>query len=424
MSPIKNPFTSQTFVSIWLKHFNHSKEALTFNFIEGVSFVKNKYLPLYVNTGKNLTNGISYTLNENKTDYRKKVFFLYDIPEYYQVNNIVTESLKLKTTQQYKGFLVNLKKFENSDDYLNKHFSSNSRWKIRKSKKRLESSFNIKYDVLYGAETTKNNFDFAFNYFNILLKKRFTEKQINNHYLAPRKWKYLQELIFAMILDKQAALFVISSDNTPISIYLNFVSDKILYSALPVFDTDYSKFNVGYLDNLKHIEWCFENNIEIFDFSKGDYDYKKRLANKEYRFNFHILYDAKSIRAKVIANGILLFFKIKQKLRDKNMHIIFHKIVYFLKGKKYNKYTPLDFETEKLDPNFNKEKLIPIDFNEQEYAELKKIVIDFLYKNSESVNNVVVFKLEDSINTFYIKGNKTTEKIVFNKLLNSISNNN
>ncbi|WP_100611533.1 GNAT family N-acetyltransferase [Confluentibacter lentus] len=405
-----NPFLSNTFVSIWLKHFNNSKPAYSFKFIKDVSFVKNKFLPLYVNVGKNLTNGIIYELDEKETDFNNKVFFIYDIPEYFNVQNQPHRALKLKTVRQYVGYLANLNSYKSIDDYLNDQFSTNSRWKIKKSKRRLEACFNIKYGVLYGKDTTKDDFDFAFGYFHKLLVKRFTEKQINNHYLSQKKWTYLQDVIYHMILENKAALFVIYNDNIPISVYLNYVSPTILYSALPVFDPDYSKFNIGYIDNIKHIEWCIENKIDIFDFSKGDYDYKKRLANKAYHFDYHILYDSKSILATTLAQFIFLYFKGKQYLRDLNVNILFHKAIYFIKGKK-DVVTPLDYESKEIDKLPNEDTLIKMDFGSISNESLKKALIDFLYKKSESINSISIFEVKNENHTYIVQAKDSMELI-------------
>mgnify|MGYP000353444578 CR=1 FL=1 len=70
----QNPFTSKSFESIWSKHFNNAKEVMTFEFINGVSFLKHKFLPLHINVGKNLTKGIDYKLNIDAIDYKKKTF--------------------------------------------------------------------------------------------------------------------------------------------------------------------------------------------------------------------------------------------------------------------------------------------------------------------------------------------------------------
>ncbi|AUP77245.1 GNAT family N-acetyltransferase [Flavivirga eckloniae] len=329
-----NPFTSKEFTSIWSKHFNHSKLPISFKFAEGISFVKNKYLPLYVNTGKNLTNGLSYRLNENENDYKNKVFFIYDIPEYINQSNLETGSLKLKSVKQYKGYLANLENYSDLQNYIADNFSSRSRKAFKKYIKKLEEGFNINYKMYYGNNITKEQYDFIFDNFNRLFKKRYTEKQINNHFLTKKKWNYLKELCYPMILSKKASLFVIFDEDTPINISVNYMASNIVFGALTVFNTDYSKFNLGFIDIMKHLEWCIENNFQTFDFSKGDFEYKKRWSNKAYSFDYHILYDSNSVISSSIASFLSIYFKLKQYLRDKNIHEVFHRVLFNLKGKK------------------------------------------------------------------------------------------
>ncbi|MEC3908025.1 GNAT family N-acetyltransferase [Tamlana sp. 2201CG12-4] len=407
---INSPFSNPKFIETWSAHFNNSKLPIKFRFINNVSFIKSKYLPLYVNVGKNLTNGIFYKLENDETDYKKKVFFLYDIPEYFKIQKQPSSFLKIKSIKQYNGYLLNIKEYLDTEDYFKKKFSSKSRWKIKRAKKRLESCLNIKYDVLYGPDTSKQQYDMVFDYFNKLLKKREAEKKVNNHNLSTKKWNYLYDLVYPLILEKKAALFVIYNDNIPISIYLNYISDNVLFSAFPVFDNDYSKFNVGYVDNLKHVEWCFENNKDIFDFSKGDYKYKKRLANKEYKFEYHVLYDSKSLRSVILAKLIILYFYIKQYFREKEYNILFHKFLFFFKQK--NLKTNDGFETPYIKSMGNEYDLTKIEFYDEQYSFLKRNVLDFLFKHSESLDSINIYKINNEKQSYLIEGKKHIQKII------------
>lgn len=405
-----NPFTSNIFTSIWSKHFNNSNPEINFNFIENLSFVKNKYLPLYVNIGKNLTNGLSYTIKKDGEDYKNKVFFIYDVPSLLNIPKTESGTLKLKTIKQYKGYLANLENYTNLQDYISDNFSSRSRKVFKKHIPKLEACFNIKYKMYYGENITKDEYDFIIDNFKRLLKKRFDEKQINNHYLSDKKWNYLKALVFPMILSKKASLFVIYDKNTPINISVNYVSSNIKFGALTVFDTDYSKFNIGFIDIMKHLEWCIENKLNIFDFSKGDFEYKKRWGNKIYHFDYHILYDSSSIFATLIANTIGNYFSIKQQLRDKNLHTKFHEFIFFLKGKKTN---TSGFNLLKTDSPLLENELERLDYNLGNYAFLKRRVYEFLYKHSESINDIEVYSVKNADNTYYIKGKKDSIKILY-----------
>ncbi|AUP77244.1 GNAT family N-acetyltransferase [Flavivirga eckloniae] len=403
-----NPFISKEFTSVWSKHFNKSKPEIRFKFIKDLSFVKNKYLPMYTNMGKNLTNGLSYKLQMNESDYKNKVFFIYDIPEYINQSNPETGSLKLKSVKQYKGYLANLDNYTNLDDYLADNFTAKSRRKFRMYKRRLEESFNIDYKMYYGDNMTKEQYDVAFDYFNKLLKKRYTEKRINNHYLAEKKWSYLREVCYPMILSKKASLFVIFDNNTPIAVSINYIADDIDFGALTVFDIDYTKFNIGFIDIMKHLEWCIENNIRIFDFSKGDFDYKKRWGNKIYNFDYHILYDSSSVIAKLIASSLAGYFSLKQTLREKDLHTRFHKLIFLLKGNK-NTNTK-NFQVIKDDNEIPENDLQLIDYNTDEYAFLKKIVYDLIFNAPEAISDVNVYLVKGLEDTYCMKGKKTNIK--------------
>lgn len=409
-----NPFISEKFVSIWLKHFNDSKSALKFNFIKGVTFVKNKYLPLYINSGKNLTNGISYSLTEDAKDYKRKVFFLYDIPEYFEVNSSPTQPLKVKKIRQYKGYLANLEKYSNVDDFLKDNFSSKSKGALNSCKRRLELCFNIEYKMYYGNNISKETYDSVFKHFNLLLKKRYTGKQIDNHYLSQKKWTYVYELIYPLILEKKASLFVVYNENTPIAVSLCYVSpDNAAFGGLTVFDIDYSKFDLGFIGIMKQLEWCIHEKIKVLDYSKGDFEYKKRWGNKIYDFEYHIYYDSRSIFSRFLASVISVFFKSKQYLREQDLHTRFHKITFFLKGKKKKKVAPKNFEMTPIKNLKNLGDLLKIEMNDDNFQFLKEHIFKFLYRYSENINDINIYTIVNSSNSYIIAAKSHNVKITF-----------
>lgn len=413
-----NPFTSKKFVAVWSKHHDDAKPAINFNFIKNLSFTKNKHFPLYINSGKNLTNAMHYSVSTLKEhhDYKNKVFLIYDVPSYFEITNNLGshKSLKLKKIKQYKGYLANLKTYTNLETYINDNFSSRSNRVFKKCIKRLELSFNITYKMYYGDNLTKDEYDFIFDCFKTLLRKRYDEKQINNHFATDNKLNYLHELMHPLIQLKQASIFVIYNSNVPISISLNYNSDNILFGALTVFDTDYSKFNIGYIDIMKHLDWCLNQKIQIFDFSKGEFDYKKRWGNTEYDFEYHVFYDDKSLVSILIAYVVLAFFSFKQYLRRHHLDSLFHKVMFLLKGNK-----------QKLSKKSLKTNIIPIktldeddcleliDIKDMPYTFLRKHVNDFLFKYEENQHDLKVFKLDNLVNAFVIKGKNNIEKIIF-----------
>ncbi len=65
-------------------------------------------------------------------------------------------------------------------------------------------------------------------------------------------------MAYPLILEKKASLFVIYNKETPMAITYNYHTEDTLIDAITVFDIDYSKFNIGYVNNLKLLNWCFD----------------------------------------------------------------------------------------------------------------------------------------------------------------------
>ena len=73
---------------------------------------------------------------------------------------------------------------------------------------------------------------------------------------------------------------------------------------------------------------------QTLDFSKGYFDYKKRMCTLEYNFEYHIIYDTNSIVSKSIGAAYYAFFELKAYMRKKGLDVKFHKFTYFIKNKK------------------------------------------------------------------------------------------
>ncbi|WP_420600860.1 GNAT family N-acetyltransferase [Flagellimonas sp.] len=410
-----NPFSSNTFISVWSKHFSANKPLTSFDFITDLFFVKHPFLPVYTNVGKTHTKGIDYHLSsQNTKDYKKKVCLIYDAPTYFNIE-IKTDSttLKVHRIKQYPGFLISLNDFNGFDDYFTTTFRKSSRYKLKKYKRKLELCFDIQYKMLFG-DISKEEYDSVFGYFKELLEKRFAYKKVTNNNLDNKEWSFYLDVAYPMILEKKASLFVIYANSVPIGVTLNYFSDSILFDAITVFDMDYSKFHLGSVTIMKLIEWCFENNIETFDFSKGYFDYKKRWATKTYPFEYHIYYDSESMISKTIAYGIKSFYTLKQSLRDRNINEKLHKLTFWCR----NLINPDDsrityeFKSVKDEVSMESADRINIDLPENQF--LKPMVFDFLYVENESFSQLKLYRLENKTKSYLLEGG--TAKAVLNVL--------
>ena len=397
-----NPFTSHTYTSIWNKYFGITK---THNLrgLKNLSFFKVKYLPLFVNIGKNLTKGMSYNFDK---DYQfpqigNKVYLIHDVPEYFNLETHQHPRFKIKRVRQYKGFLADLEGFNSLEEFMSSRYNSKARYKYRRNIKRLESCFDIKYENYFGA-ISKEEYQKLFDVFLELLEKRFSKKREKYDQLS--HWKFYKALIYQMILEKKASLFVIKHHETPISIMMNFHSNDTVFNAIPVFDIAYAKFTLGYTNIMKVIEWCIANNIRFFDFSKGDYDYKARWGNKAYNFEYHIMYNPKSVISNVLAFGIEKYFALKQIMREKDFNKLYHNTIYRLnpKSKKEKNIRIEVSEIDKIDTRKTSNSIEKTIIKSIEYVELREIIYNNLFENKVHINNVALYPLKDE-NNFYLE---------------------
>ncbi|MGB5668553.1 MAG: GNAT family N-acetyltransferase [Maribacter sp.] len=401
---ISNPFTSDTFSTIWSKHFSQSLSATHFSSLNNLRFEKHKFLPLYFNYGKTHTKGISYDfVNSNIAEIKGKVLLIYDVPTYFRINNeFKPKSLKLHKIKQYPGFLIELESFKDLNEYLANTFNKSSRYKLKKYKNKLEACFDVNYKMFYG-EMLKSEYDFIFEAFNNLLTKRFNDKQESNNNLEKQEWDFYYEVAYPMILEKKAGLFVIYNGSQPIGVTLNYFSEDILFDAITVFDIDYAKFHLGSITIMKLIEWSIQQNIKIFDFSKGYFDYKKRWATKEYDFEYHIYHDPSSISSKAVAILLKNFFRAKQFLRDKKVNEKLHQLTFWLRNKSNKNKSSLQYEFSNVEQGFKKEELTEVDLKSKDNDFLKPIIFDFLYLNNESFKNLKIHRVIDDNSLFIIQ---------------------
>tara|TARA_R110002049_G_scaffold293219_3_gene478104 strand:- start:2221 stop:3462 length:1242 start_codon:yes stop_codon:yes gene_type:complete len=400
-----NPFLYSAFTTKWLTHFNKNKKEFLFSYFPDLAFIKNTYIPLYTNIGKTNTKGISYTLaNEEDKSLRNNSFLIYDVHSYFHKTAPINSSrFRLKKTVQYPGYLCELENFSSVAAYMKKNLSKNSNYKFNLYKRKLEHCFDISYTMYYGA-IPKKTYIHLFTVFHQLLVKRFAEKQESNNNLDPTEWDFYVDVTYPMILEKKAALFVTYNKEQPIAISLLFFSDTIAFDTIRVFDTDYAPFRLGTISIIEQLQWCVENGIKYLDFSKGHYEYKERWATTKYNFEYHILYDSKGGISRLIAHTIVSYFRLKNYLREKNIHMLFHKFTFLVRSKKENrtqneKAVFLATTNRPLATN-----LKPIDMDAKENARLLKFTYQFMYNTSEKLTDIHLYEITNKANCFYIEG--------------------
>ncbi len=324
-----NPFLSNTYQSIWRKHFAAHSSVYHFSFTKSFGFTKHSYLPVYYNTGGVQTKGINYNVSQYlEEDYKNKIFIVFDIPSFIsEKNNPDSSSLSLKYSRQYAGFLCDFTGYKDSEDYIKQTLSKKSWAKLRNRLRVLEQTFSIRYQM-YQSDITQEEFHFLFKEFKLLLHKRFTDKKTVNINLNDQEWPFYEEVVFNMMQEDKAALFVTYDKNHPIAFALLLKEGPIVYDTIRVFDIAYAKYQVG-TTSIKHlIDWCFVNNIEKLDFSKGYFEYKERWCNTPYHFNYHIWYDNNSLWIRFLALLIIKGYNLKQWLRQFHVNDLYYRLKY------------------------------------------------------------------------------------------------
>jgi hypothetical protein len=345
-----------------------------------------------------------FSNNNNLQQLKKNIIIVKDIPRYFDIEiKDLSQHIKYFNVEQYSGFSINFQDVKSTDDYLKSRFGNNSRYKLRRSVKKLENCFDISYKMYFG-EIPKDEYDFIFDEFFRLLEIRSKEKGIIDNRNLKKK-DYYHKLVYTFILQKKASFFIIYNGKYPIDICLNFHLDNIVYQLIRTYDINYSKFNTGYIDLIKQMEWCIDNNISFINFSYGDYYWKRRWCNMVYKYDTHIFFNSKSIKSIVKALIYSFEIKIKHILREKKIIDKYHetkwKISHILNPKK-------EIKVEIKNIAFEKKMDIKsqIDIYSSEFNFMLRSTYEFLYNFNENEKDLKIYNMTNTSNEYLIVGKK------------------
>jgi len=366
-------------------------------------FLLDKLPGHYKNLNTDFSNDFYYKNDNENIKYPKNdILIVKDIPRYFNVKQQnLPKNIKTIKVEQYSGFMIGFESIESVDAYLKTRFGNSSRYKLRRSIKKLEACFNISYKIYYG-NISKQEYDFIFEEFFELLHTRSIEKGIFDNFQIKRK-NFYYNLVYPLILKRKASLFVIYNGKSPIDVCLNFHNKNFVYQLIRTYDINYSKFNTGYIDLIKQIEWCIDNKVSFINFSYGDYYWKRRWCNTVYKYDYHVFYNSKSIKSTSKAFLFITEYKIRHLLREKGLIDKYHDI----KSKIKNKFnTTKSIEIEIINVDFKKKIAIEseIDFYKTIYNFLRRSIYEFLFNFNEKEKGLKVYKLINHSNDYLVVG--------------------
>ena len=260
-------------------------------------------------------NALVYKSTKKLSNNTKSVVFNL-VPSYLHID-IDNQLIRQKVFHKH-GYAISLNGIASVDSYIKSNCSTNLKKNVIRCLNRLESCFNIKYNMFYG-NIQKEDYDLLMQCLYEMIMKRFQQRTGRNTVL--KNWQDYTYKTYNLINNKQASLFVIYNENEPIEISLNFHFNNILYSSISSYALDYSKFSLGNIEIYKQLEWCLSNNIMLFDMGYGDLDYKKSWCNLTYNFESHVITSNSYPISKMYAYFLKLKYRLINFLIEKNLTI-------------------------------------------------------------------------------------------------------
>ncbi|MEC3908028.1 GNAT family N-acetyltransferase [Tamlana sp. 2201CG12-4] len=351
-----------------------------------------------------------------KKNTSKKVYSISDIPDYFSLETS-EELSKLRTLRAplYNGFYIDLGKYCDLNDYMNNKLGRARKSQLKRYRKRLDLCLTPIYKVYFGG-IQKNEYDYIFDSLKNITIRRFEQKEETNFELSYLD-KY-HEMMFPLIHQKKACIFVIYDKQKPVNISLNFIEGQLLLHWNSCFDIDYYMFNLGHINMVNHLQWCFDHGIKIFDMGRGDFLHKRKYITDSYIYQEHITYHSKSTVITLFAHYRVLVLKLRftlikilKKINAQVLYSRYAKVKYQIRNYKNTKKTQKDIVVETVISNLpDSIHLKAVDIDEIAPALIQPLN-DFLYNHKEPVNNIKVYQDNSYDKTLYLVGKRKMIKL-------------
>lgn len=362
----------------------------------------------YLNNSETVFESTKYA--KESTD-QNIIYTVKSIPDYMSVKPHDNLGLGLKKVSQYEqGCAILLDEINNLDAYLSSKSKSNAK-ATKRSIHRLEQCFDPEYTMFHGY-ISRQDYDSLMDSLQSMLIKRFEQLGEKNKRLE--EWNRFYDRLFTLINTDRASIFVIYINKKPISITLNYHYHKLFFSAISSYDIDYSKFGLGHIEIFKQLEWCLAHKYKVFEMGLGAYEYKQRWSNLVYDFDFHFIYDKKSLPVVIFVQLKKLKVELNEFLISKNVFKYLETLKNIVKIKKVtaNSYVlnKIQFTTENVDDLTISDRFLNIDIQSSNYDFLKKPIYDFLYTYCEHISDIKVYEITKQ-ESYIVQGKGKIQKI-------------
>lgn len=286
-------FMSKDWLYIWLKYYGDKKDYRIYyatdesNEIKAVfpiAFIKEKDIITCTQIYDSCTD-YSYIICDKRSNkialelinfiFQKETF------EKMIINNILMQSDTLKilleiATKNKKeskiAFCEDNYYISTSGDYYDycQKRSKNLKTKIKKIKKQTNYIFQVGLE--YNEEILNEMME--------IHRQRWKDSMQASTYFDSRREGFVKDICQFFSLKNKLRIFILKDSNTGkiVAYRFGFINQKKYYDWNTSFDINYKQQSIGILLCNYVIQYCFENNIEEFNFLRGGENYKKAFS--------------------------------------------------------------------------------------------------------------------------------------------------
>jgi CelD/BcsL family acetyltransferase involved in cellulose biosynthesis len=233
------------------------------------------------------------------------------------LENIPEDSFLLKYENKNKEFIFFKTKTdscpyiilpESYEEYL-KSLGKKTRFNLNYYRRLLFRNFKTEFKVVQEKKELSNTLSKFFE----LHKKRWLKKGLPGMLYNKKRKEFHKEISNDLLEKNILRLYTLSLDGEIVGVLYGFLYSKKFYYYLSGFDPKFYKYSIGTVLTSYAIEKSIEEKAEIFDFLRGDEEYKYRFGCKN-KFNYNLYIAKKEIKS-------LILFK-KNKIQNKFENIL------------------------------------------------------------------------------------------------------